>query len=70
MWTIFKVFNLLQYSSHFLHFWGHEVCGILVPWPGFELALTALEGKALTNGLPGKSAKYRHFLKNHLHQKS
>ena len=63
MQTIFKVFNLLQYNSHFLRFLGHEVCGILVPWPGIELAPTALEGKVLTNGLPGKAPKYQYFVK-------
>ena len=38
-------------------FWlfGCEVRGILVPWPGIEPALPALEGEALTTGPPGKS---------------
>ena len=31
------------------------VCGILVPWPGIEPEPSALEGRVLTTGLPGKS---------------
>ena len=33
------------------------VCGILVPWPGIEPRLLALEGGFLTTGPPGKSHK-------------
>ena len=35
---------------------GHldEVCGILVPRPGFKPTPSTLEGKVLTNGLPEK----------------
>ena len=42
-------------------FWifGHEACGILVPWPGIETALPALKDEVLTTGMPGKSL---HFL--------
>ena len=36
-------------------FFGCEVCGILVPQPGIESTLPALEGKVLTTGSPGKS---------------
>ena len=39
-------------------FWfcGHEAHGILVPRPGMEPTLSALEGEeGLTIGLPGKS---------------
>ena len=38
-------------------FWflGHEVCGNLTPWPGIKLTTPALEGEALTTGLPVKS---------------
>ena len=38
-------------------FWvlGLEACGILVPRPGVEPTLPALEGKVLTIGPPGKS---------------
>ena len=56
----------LQYS-HFLkqvylftyfHFRMHPVvCGILVPWPGIEPTLPALEGRVLTTRPPGKSHK-------------
>ena len=33
---------------------GAEACGILVPWPGIELASLALEGGFLTTETPGK----------------
>ena len=36
-------------------FFRHEACGILTPQPGIEPAPSALEGKVLTPGLPGKS---------------
>ena len=36
-------------------FFGHKACGILAPWPGIEPAPSALEGKVLTTGPPGKS---------------
>ena len=38
-------------------FWfsDQEACGILIPWPGIEPTPSALEGKVLTTGLPGKS---------------
>ena len=56
MWTIFKVFNLLQYHFCFMFcFLGHEACEILAPHPGIEPAPPALEGEVLTTGLPGKS---------------
>ena len=43
----------------FYCFWlCHEACGILVPWPGIEPAPSALKGKVLTTGPPGKSLKY------------
>ena len=34
---------------------GPEACGILALQPETEAASLALEGKVLTNGLPGKS---------------
>ena len=34
---------------------GPEACGILAPQPETEAAPLALEGKVLTNRLPGKS---------------
>ena len=36
-------------------FFGRKAYGILVPWPGIEPVLLALEGKVLTTGPPGKS---------------
>ena len=38
-------------------FWsfGREACGVLAPLPGIEPAPSALEGKVLTTGPPGKS---------------
>lgn len=62
MWTIFKVFkNLLRCRFCFI-FWcfGSEVCQILAPQLGFKPVPppptpTALEGKVLTSGPPGKS---------------
>ena len=36
-------------------FFGPKACGILVPWPGIEQALPALEGEVLTTVSPGKS---------------
>ena len=36
-------------------FFGYEACGTLAPWPGIEPAPSALEGKVLTTGPPGKS---------------
>ena len=35
-------------------FFGHKACGIFVPQPGIELVPSALEGKILTTGSPGK----------------
>ena len=36
-------------------FFGTEACGILVPEPGTESTHSALEGKVLPTGPPGKS---------------
>ena len=41
-------------------FFGHEVCGILVPRPGIEPAPSASEGEVLTTEPPGKSLS--HFI--------
>ena len=35
-------------------FFGHKAREILVPWPGIEPTLPALDGEALTTGPPGK----------------
>ena len=60
MWTIFNVFTefvitLLLFYFFFFFFFVHKVCRILVPRPGIELALPALEGEILTSGPLGKS---------------
>ena len=51
-------------------FWflGPEACGILAPRPGIEPAPSALEGKVLTSGPPGKSAGIKFFssIESHL----
>lgn len=52
MWAIFKVFTeLVTICFGFL---ATRHVGILVPRPGIELTLLALEGKILTTGPPGK----------------
>ena len=43
-------------------FFGLEACGILAPQPGIERTASALEGKVLTTGSPGKSQENLHFL--------
>ena len=51
-----SLLNLLPYCFCFMFcFFGHEACGILVPWPGVEPMPSALEGKVLTTEPPGKS---------------
>ena len=40
---------------HALIFFGHELCGILVPRPGIKPASPALEGEVLTSRPPGMS---------------
>ena len=51
-----SLLNVLQYCFCFMFwFFGCEVCGILVAWPGLEPTPPALEGKVLTTGPPGKS---------------
>ena len=55
MWTILKSLLNLFYHCFCFMFFGHRACGLLAPRPGMEPALPALEGEALTPGLPGKS---------------
>ena len=57
MWTIFKVFCLLQILLlfHALVFW---LRGLQVPQPGTEPTPAALEGEVLNTGLPWKSPDY------------
>ena len=56
MWTIFKVFTefVTILFLFYILFFGQEACEILVPWPGIEPALPALDGEALATGPPGK----------------
>ena len=49
-WICYNVVSALCFVS-----FGHEACGILVPWPGIELVSLALKGEVLTTGQPGKS---------------
>ena len=47
--------NSRQYCFCFMFwFFGHYTCGFLIPQWGTEPTHAALEGKLLTNGLPGK----------------
>ena len=48
--------NLFQYCFCFW-FFGYKACEILTPWPGMELATSALEGELLTTGPPGSLYK-------------
>ena len=45
-------------------FWlfGPEACGFLAPQPGMEPVSIALEGEALTTGLPGKSQLFLFYI--------
>ena len=62
-WLTFKIFfkSLLNLLQCCFWFFGFKVCGILVPWPGIELAPFAMEGEFLTTGPPRKSGSL--FLK-------
>ena len=44
-------------------FFGHNACGILVPWPGMETSPQSLNGEVLTIGPPGKYLLYLFKLK-------
>ena len=63
MWTILKAF--VEFITTLLLFYvlifGPEACGALVPQPGIELALSALEGEILTPGPPGKPLHQHKF---------
>ena len=57
-----SLLNLLQYCFCFMSwFLGPKACGILTPWPGIEPAPSALEGKVLVTGPPGKCHHCIHF---------
>ena len=60
---LFKVF--IEFVTILLPFYvllfGCKACGILATWLGIECISTALEGKDLTTGLPGKSPKIFHL---------
>ena len=54
--SFFFLFVYKFYLFTYFHFQMHPaVCGILVPWPGIEPTLPALEGRVLTTRPPGKS---------------
>ena len=59
MWAICKVFT--EFITKLLPFYTLvfccDICGILASQPRTEPMLPALEGKVLTNELPGKSRK-------------
>ena len=58
MWIIFKIFIevvMISLLFYVLGFFGPEARGIVVPHPGIESVLPALEGKVLSTGPPGKS---------------
>ena len=58
MWMTFKVFTeffTISLLFYILGFGGYKSCGILVPRPWIESTTSALEGKVLTTGPPGKS---------------
>ena len=59
MWAICKVFT--EFITKLLPFYTLvfccDICGILASQPRIEPMLPALEGKVLTNELPGKSRK-------------
>ena len=56
-WICYHVASVLCY--------GHRSYRILVPQPGIELLLPALEGKVLTIGPPGKSSCTFFFFRFH-----
>ena len=60
--SFFKVFIDSVTSVLCFGFFGPKACGMLAPWPGIELVPSALEGKVLTTGLPGKSTTLCHLL--------
>ena len=61
-----SLMNLLQYCLCFMFcFFGPEVCGILVPWPGIEPTSFVLEGK-VTKVLLCSSTSHLHFLTHDL----
>ena len=61
MWIFFSLYCICYNIASVLGFgvFGLEVCGVLipvlVPRPGFEPTLLALEGDVFTTGPPGKS---------------
>ena len=46
----------------FFMVFGREACDILTPQPGMEPTLSALKGKVLTTGPPGKSRHHEDLL--------
>ena len=44
----------------------HKACGILLPQPGIEPTLPALQGGVLTAGPPGKSLNHLFLFKKNI----
>ena len=62
-----SLLNFLQYCfCSMLWFSGYKAHGILVPWPGVEPTLPAMEGEVSTTGSPGKSFLFSHSLSSPL----
>ena len=62
-----SLLNCLQYCfCSMLWFSGHKARGILVPWPGVEPTLPAMEGEVSTTGSPGMSFLFSHSLSSPL----
>ena len=57
MWIFFSLYCICYNIASVLGFgvFGLEIYGVLVPRPGFEPTLLALEGDVFTAGPPGKS---------------
>ena len=65
-----SLLNLSQCCFCFMFwFFGHQAFGILTPWPGIKPTPSALEGRVLTGGLPGKSLMICLDMYNSLHLK-
>ena len=56
-WLNFLQFllNVLQYFCLMIWLFGQDAGRTLTPWPRTKTAPSAMEGKVLTTGLPGKS---------------
>ena len=65
MWTIFKVLIFAIVTMLLMFYalvFGHEACGILLPWLEIKLTPLCLENEVQTTGWPGKSQDRSHLL--------